>query len=610
MQLLAELWQNFCFFAENWLKTTHFCKKFVYEHAPKESLDRHLSSTNFTWRQRLKTCIGAARGLSFLHDAPAGTNERIIHRDIKSANILLDANWNAKVSDMGLSKIAPANQQRTGLVTQLAGTAGYCDPSYMETYCLTKESDVYSFGVVLFEVLCGRLCFKYSNGQTQVFVPTWKKSYEQNNLQQIIFDYLKQQIDPTSLKTYADIAFKCLQKSPKKRPTMPDVVKELETALEYQELYEGVKLTEDFKRMLSTASGNLNYGSESELKMLLLKGILTNNGNTWLSCNKNGDRCEMISIAACLTSTSRESHYINLPIYTKRFTAGCYEPRGAEFKTHVKTQFLSPKITYTVNLVFKRMNSEEQYIGLEYKLEGEKEKSYSFVSDKREGGWLTAELYQLSTDQGAVDLKIVFYTKHCDNLLIEGIEFQPLEKVDTETRLAEDGRQCLMLPAKAVLAKNEWNWDSEPRTRFGQVADCIEKKIGINCEFSSEKLSPQTTYAAYLVYRLPHNYKDINPPVQVVDKNSGSDEEYNIFLRTPQTPVMRGNVKIEGTYNPSIRPMIKGLPKNRSDGWMEVQVHEFITPANKRMITTRLQLSSYDMSLAGITVQGLEFRPI
>ncbi|KAJ0954728.1 putative protein kinase RLK-Pelle-CrRLK1L-1 family [Helianthus annuus] len=147
MQLLAELWQNFCFFAENWLKTTHFCKKFVYEHAPKESLDRHLSSTNFTWRQRLKTCIGAARGLSFLHDAPAGTNERIIHRDIKSANILLDANWNAKVSDMGLSKIAPANQQRTGLVTQLAGTAGYCDPSYMETYCLTKESDVYSFGV-------------------------------------------------------------------------------------------------------------------------------------------------------------------------------------------------------------------------------------------------------------------------------------------------------------------------------------------------------------------------------------------------------------------------------------------------------------------------------
>ncbi|MFS7923083.1 putative protein kinase RLK-Pelle-CrRLK1L-1 family [Helianthus anomalus] len=584
----------------------------VYEHASKKSLDLHLSSTDFSWRQRLKTCVGAARGLSFLHDAQAGTNERIIHRDIKSANILLDANWNAKVSDMGLSKIAPANQQRTGLVTDCAGTIGYCDPSYMETYCLTKESDVYSFGVVLFEVLCGRLCYECSNGQTQVFVPMWKQSYKQNKLQEIVFDYLKQQIDPTSLKTYADIAFKCLHKSPKKRPTMPYVVKELETALEYQELYEGVKLTEDFKRMLSTASGNLNYGSESELKMLLRRGILTNNDNTRLSCNKNGDHCEMISIAACLTSTSRESpHYMLSPIYTERFTAGCYEPRGAEFKTHVKTQFLSPKITYTVNLVFKRKNSEEQYIGLEYKLEGEKEKSYSFVSDKREGGWLSAELYQLSTDQGAVDLKIVFYTKHCDNLLIEGIEFQPLEKVDTKTRLAEDGRQCLMLPAKAVLDKNEWNWDSEPRTRFGQVADCIEKKIGINCEFSSEKLSPQTTYAAYLVYSgLPHNYKVINPPVQVVDKNSGSDEEYNIFLRTPQTPVMRGNVKIKGTYNPSIRPMIKGLPKNRSDGWMEVQVHEFITPAHIRMITTRLQLSSYDMSLAGITVQGLEFRPI
>ncbi|KAJ0802348.1 putative protein kinase RLK-Pelle-CrRLK1L-1 family [Helianthus annuus] len=270
---------------ENLITLLGFCTEgdqmiLVYEHASKESLDRHLSSTNFTWRQRLKTCIGAARGLSFLHDAPAGTNERIIHRDIKSANILLDANWNAKVSDMGLSKIAPANQQRTGLVTGVAGTHGYCDPSYIKTYCLTKESDVYSFGVVLFEVLCGGLCFEYINDQFVPRVRTWKQSYKQNKLQEIVFDYLKQQIDPTSLKTYAEIAFKCLQKSPKKRPTMPDVVKELETALEYQELYEGVKLTEDFKRMLSTASGNLNYGSESELKMLLLKGILTNNGNT------------------------------------------------------------------------------------------------------------------------------------------------------------------------------------------------------------------------------------------------------------------------------------------------------------------------------------------
>ncbi|KAI7752516.1 hypothetical protein M8C21_015867 [Ambrosia artemisiifolia] len=501
----------------------------------------------------------------------------------------------------------------------------------------------------------------------------WKKSYEQNKLQEIIFDDLKKQIDKKSLEAYSDIAFKCLHESREKRPTMPHVVKELETALTYQELYERMKLPKDYKMMLLTAADPLNERSESELKMLLLKGILINSGKTWFSRNMNGDHCEMISIKSCLTSTASESQqYISSPEYIKRFSVGCYEPSGAKFKTYVRTQFLSPQITYTVNLVFKRKSSKEQYIGLEYKLEGDRGKSYSFVSDKREDGWLTAELYQFTSDQSTVDLEILFYTKWCPNLLVESIEFRPLEKVehevltddqvdiqplsDTETyweqklpidykeiiklskdsvqwrtmkelynilcegllinggkewfSLAKDRKKCLMLSANAVLEENKWEWISEPESRFGQVADCISKKFGIICKFRSEMLSPQTTYATYLVYKLPHDYKDINPPVQVVDRNSGSEEAYNIFLRTPQTPVIRGNIKGKRTYNPSIRPMIKGLPKQRSDGWMEVQVHEFQTRATIKMISMRLRLSSYDMSLAGITVQSLEFRPI
>ncbi|KAJ0802346.1 putative protein kinase RLK-Pelle-DLSV family [Helianthus annuus] len=112
-----------CHTHENLIALFGFCiegkeMSLVYEYAANGSLDRHLSSISFTWTQRLKVCLGAARGLSFLHDAQVGTNERIIHRDIKSANILLDANWNAKISDMGLSKIAPINQQHTGLFTK------------------------------------------------------------------------------------------------------------------------------------------------------------------------------------------------------------------------------------------------------------------------------------------------------------------------------------------------------------------------------------------------------------------------------------------------------------------------------------------------------------
>ncbi|KAJ0802347.1 putative protein kinase RLK-Pelle-CrRLK1L-1 family [Helianthus annuus] len=145
---------------------------------------------------------------------------------------------------------------------------------------LTKESDVYSFGVLLFEVLCGRFCIEIINGRSQIIVPMWKESYQQNKIQEIIFNDLKQQMDQMSLKTYSDIAFKCLHRSPEERPTMPQVVEELETALTYQELYERMKLPKDYKKMLLTAADPLNDRSESELMMLLLKGILINNGKT------------------------------------------------------------------------------------------------------------------------------------------------------------------------------------------------------------------------------------------------------------------------------------------------------------------------------------------
>ncbi|KAL4565123.1 hypothetical protein LXL04_029208 [Taraxacum kok-saghyz] len=140
---------------ENLVHLLGFCdendeKILVYEYAPKKSLDLYLSSNDLTWTQRLKICIGVARGLSYLHSPD--TQVRVLHRDIKSSNILLDENWNAKISDFGLSKFAHANKF-TFLFTSAVGTVGYCDPLYAETGFLTKESDIYSFGVVLYEML-------------------------------------------------------------------------------------------------------------------------------------------------------------------------------------------------------------------------------------------------------------------------------------------------------------------------------------------------------------------------------------------------------------------------------------------------------------------------
>ncbi|KAL4564839.1 hypothetical protein LXL04_028911 [Taraxacum kok-saghyz] len=205
-------------------------KILVYEYASKRSLDLYLNDDNLNWIDRLKICIGAAHGLAYLHN-PGGTQQRALHRDIKSSNILLNENWNAKISDLGLSKLGPANQQYTFLVSNTVGTFGYCDPLYLETGLLTKESDVYSFGVVLFEVFCGRLCTSNKNQPLTTLV---RRYYKEKKINEIIFRNIKDEIKPKSLEVFITVAYQCLKRKLEKRPLMIDVVRVLESALEYQ----------------------------------------------------------------------------------------------------------------------------------------------------------------------------------------------------------------------------------------------------------------------------------------------------------------------------------------------------------------------------------------
>ncbi|KAL4560642.1 hypothetical protein LXL04_032795 [Taraxacum kok-saghyz] len=165
----------------------------VYEYMPHGSLEDHLHKlyTRLSWLQRLKLCIGAARGLDYLHTGTC-IEFGVIHRDVKTANILLDESWASKIADLGLSRKGP----NTGHVSTLVkGTFGYLDPDYYSTGKLTMKSDVYAFGVVLFEVLCRK---RASDG-------------------------------------FAHTAKRCLQNHPKRRPTMAEVVFSLESVLHLQE---------------------------------------------------------------------------------------------------------------------------------------------------------------------------------------------------------------------------------------------------------------------------------------------------------------------------------------------------------------------------------------
>lgn len=147
----------------------------------------------------------------------------------------MDENWNSKIADFGLSKFGPANQEYTFLVSNAVGTPGYCDPVYVETMLLTKESDVYSFGVVLFEVLCSRHCVEISSdGNRQVLPILAKKYYREQKLHMIVNDNIRQQIKPACFDTFTEIAYQCLERDRKDRPSMEQIVSNLEAALEYQ----------------------------------------------------------------------------------------------------------------------------------------------------------------------------------------------------------------------------------------------------------------------------------------------------------------------------------------------------------------------------------------
>ncbi|KAM7461217.1 hypothetical protein LguiA_029338 [Lonicera macranthoides] len=175
---------------------------------PKDGRNNH--SSILSWVQRLKICIGAARGIEYLHIG-TGVLRRVMHRDVKSSNILLEENWAAKVSDFGLCKIGPTNQSCTHVSTCVKGTPGYCDLKYFLTHRLTKKSDVYPFGVVLFEVLSGKpaLDFRLPKDQRSL-VARAQQGVQENNIHQLIDPNLKLEICSNYLKAFVEIADQCL----------------------------------------------------------------------------------------------------------------------------------------------------------------------------------------------------------------------------------------------------------------------------------------------------------------------------------------------------------------------------------------------------------------
>ncbi|OMP06408.1 hypothetical protein COLO4_08145 [Corchorus olitorius] len=219
----------------------------VYEYMPRGTLSDQLHSMNdsLPWKLRLEICIGVARGLECLHTGnPVNV---IIHRNIKSSNILLNQNWVPKISGFGISILMPTTTSLfeeaadIHVSTGVAGTIGYIDPEYLTSGQVTTKSDVYSFGVVLFEVVSGRKPWDIARTEMQL-IPWARKCVEVKRLYEMTDPRLegrdKIAVAPACLKAYANLAYDCTNERGNERPSIAAVVKRLQLILLLQECFE------------------------------------------------------------------------------------------------------------------------------------------------------------------------------------------------------------------------------------------------------------------------------------------------------------------------------------------------------------------------------------
>ncbi|XP_040987921.1 probable serine/threonine-protein kinase PBL3 isoform X1 [Juglans microcarpa x Juglans regia] len=199
----------------------------VYEYMHKGSLENHLfrrGARPLSWTIRIKVAIDSARGLSFLHDS----EQQVIYRDFKASNILLDSEFNAKLSDFGLAKAGPTGDH-THVSTQVMGTRGYAAPEYMATGRLTAKCDVYSFGVVLLELLSGRRAIDKTKVGVDQNLVDWAKPYlgDRRKLFRIMDTKLEGQYPQKAAYATAVVASQCISEA-KQRPQMSEVLAILE----------------------------------------------------------------------------------------------------------------------------------------------------------------------------------------------------------------------------------------------------------------------------------------------------------------------------------------------------------------------------------------------
>ncbi|KAJ1689475.1 hypothetical protein LUZ63_013630 [Rhynchospora breviuscula] len=253
-QFLAEVRSLSLVHHRNLVRLVGYCKDgvylaVVYEYLPRGSLFDHLkgkdSSSTLNWRMRLNILLEAAQALDYLH-----TGCGMVHRDVKSSNILLGQNFEAKVSDLGLARMFSAD---VNSIMTLSGTPGYIDPEYQLTFTLNEKSDVYSFGVILMEVVTGERPILMGRESIHI-VNLVREKLAQGGLDDVVDSRLEGAYDSDSVWKFVELAMMCTRDESANRPTMADVVVHLKDCLQIEEQRQRGKQEASEKSDMNTCS--------------------------------------------------------------------------------------------------------------------------------------------------------------------------------------------------------------------------------------------------------------------------------------------------------------------------------------------------------------------
>ncbi|XP_042470713.1 calmodulin-binding receptor-like cytoplasmic kinase 3 isoform X1 [Zingiber officinale] len=200
----------------------------ITEYVPNGNLREHLDGKYgkiLDFSQRLEIAIDVAHGLTYLH---LYAEKIVIHRDVKSSNILLNEGFGAKVADFGFARTGPMEADQTHIQTKVKGTAGYVDPEYLKTFRLTVKSDVYSFGILLLEILSARRPVEIRRNPDERISVRWAfNKYNEGNEREILDPEMREVVEDLVVKKIFALAFQCAAPTRRDRPAMREVVEQL-----------------------------------------------------------------------------------------------------------------------------------------------------------------------------------------------------------------------------------------------------------------------------------------------------------------------------------------------------------------------------------------------